>query len=487
MDMIDHPVRPGSGMRSLRTERLRVTVAVDAFPALSETFVLDQVVGLIEMGHDVRIIADAPRNERTVHDEVAEYDLLSKTRYLKLDPRSKRRRIAAFSRALRSGRVQAVRSLNAFRLTRKQTGETGCLAGLAVMIAALAEAPRPDVILCHFGPNGARAARALEALRWTVPIVTLFHGFDLTRLVQQRGPKLYDNLFRNGTLFFPVCNFFADRLRAMGCPPERIMVQRMCVDVAKLDRIISLLKPREPPREAFTFVMVGRLVPKKGFAHAIRAFAQAFAHLPRNEIRLRIVGDGPLRGELENLARVERIEDRVEFLGSLRRPDVLSTVLTADALIQPSIVAPDGDMEGSPVVISEAMALCKPVIGTRHSGIPDLIVHDITGKLVDEGDEAAAAEAMTWMMANRSAAQRMGQAGRKRLEAGFDASDWNALLEQRLRDVATCQTRGRLNGRKTEWSGRTSTVRSLLALGRTSLWTRPGKLWCALVGNRRLS
>lgn len=416
--------------------RLRITVVVDVFPALSETFVLDQVISLIEMGHKVRIIAGSSRSEQQVHEEVARYNLLDQTRYLSRLPRTRRRRLAVLVAAMRSGGVRMARSLDAFRLARRRSGEPGEMAGLAATVTALADAPRPDVILCHFGPNGSRAVRAIEALHWSVPVVTIFHGFDLSRLLRQRGPHIYDNLLHKGRLFLPACGFFADRLHAMGCPADQIMVQRMCVDLVKLDAIASTIATAKPLVAPFTFTTVGRLVPKKGFVHAIRAFAVAFSDLPPSEVRLRLVGDGPLREELESTAEELGVSGHIEFLGSLRRTDVLSAMLEGDALIQPSVTAPDGDMEGLPVVISEAMALRKPVIASRHSGIPELVVQDVTGQLVDEADETGLAEAMRWMVSNRSAAARMGLAGRKRLEGGFNAHHWNSLLEQRLLDTA---------------------------------------------------
>ncbi len=416
-----------------------MTVVVGMFPALSETFVLHQVTSLIDMGHEVRIIADAPRDERAMHEEVAQYGLLQKTHYLSQPPRTRRKRLATLIRAVRGGRTRTARTLDAFRLARKRKGETGEMAQLAAIVNALMESPRPDVILCHFGPNGARAVRALDALEWNVPVITIFHGFDLTRLVKQRGPKIYENLFRKGSLFLPACDFFADRLRAMGCPAEQIMVQRMCVDLVKLDAMVSSFKTSKRRSGTFIFVAVGRLIPKKGFAHAIRAFARAFGHLPADEVRLRIIGDGPLRQELEDVARDAGVANHVDFLGSLPGRQVLTAVLAADALVQASVTAPDGDMEASPVVISEAMALRKPVIGTRHSGIPELVVDGVTGQLVEEGDEVDLAAAMAWMVANRPAAARMGQAGRARLETGLTAENWNALLEQRLLDLAPGQ------------------------------------------------
>lgn len=419
--------------------RLRITVVVGEFPALSETFVLDQVIASMAAGHEVRIIASAPRHEDAVHEEVERYDLLGKTRHLGIPP-GKPARLGVIARAVRARGPGLAKALATYGLARTCLGEPGQLAGLAATAEALAEAPRPDVVLCHFGLNAATAVRALDALGWAVPVVTIFHGWDLTKLVQRRGPRLYEHLFRKGRLFLPACDAFADRLRALGCPPDRVAVQRMCVDPARLDRLTSSLDTTGPRTEVFTVTTVGRLVEKKGTIHVVGAFARAFGHLPPDRVRLQVIGDGPLRGDLERAARDAGIADRTHFLGALPRREVLSALLATDVSVQASVTAADGDMEASPVVISEAMALRKPVVGSRHSGIPELIVDGVTGRLVDEGDEAALAAAMSWMFDDRDAAAKMGQAGRERLEAGFTAAHWNALLGRRLLDAASEHT-----------------------------------------------
>ncbi len=413
---------------------MRIIVVADVFPALSETFVLDQVVSLIERGHDVSIIADRPRAEPAMHEDIARHGLLRRTHYL-APPQTWRGRLAVLARAARHSRFRLIGTAVALRRARK-VGEVGGLRMLA-LVAALAKAPRPDIILCHFGPNGSLAIRALDALGWAVPVVTIFHGFDLSRLVKQRGPHLYDYLFRNGRLFLPVCQAFADRLGALGCPPGRTMVQRMGVDLAELDAFGRPHDQATPHAGTFTFLSVGRLVAKKGTAHAIRAFAGAFGHLPPSQVRLRVVGDGPLRGDLSSMAQACGVAAHVEFLGALPRVMVLSTMQASDALVQASVTAADGDMEGVPVVIAEAMALGKPVLGTRHSGIPELVLDGVTGRLLEEGDKAGLTAAMAWMVANRQATAQMGRAGRARLKAGFTANYWNTLLEQRLQSVVS--------------------------------------------------
>ncbi len=416
------------------TGPLRVTLVVGVFPALSETFVLDQIVSLLGMGHDVRIVAGARRADPAMHEDVAEHRLLDRTSSLDVPAKRLDRAVLI----LRAGRRLGPRlfgTLASFCLARRADRETGNLAAVAAMAMALAEAPRPDVVLCHFGPNASIAARALQALGWSVPLVASFHGYDITSVIHERGPRTYRHLFRRGALFLPACDAFAERLDTIGCPQQRIAVQRMCVGIEALDALVASLPERPRRQDAFVLATVGRLVEKKGIAHVIRALGLADRSRPGG-FRLLVVGDGPLREELGRIAVEVGVAPLVEFLGALPRRAVLSVVRDADALVQASVTARSGDMEASPVVISEAMCLGRPVLGTRHSGLPDLIVDAVTGYLVNERDETALADAMVRLAADPDGAARMGRAGRARLEEGFSAVVWNRLLEHRLREVA---------------------------------------------------
>lgn len=407
--------------------RLRITLVVGVFPALSETFVLDQIIYLLDRGHDVRIVAFESRDEAAVHAEVARYDLLSRTRYL-ARPKSALDKMLLTAAAIRAAGGGLIETGFAMRRARRLDGEVGYLTTLAALVLALAEQAPPDVFLCHFGQNGSLTLRAAEALGWTMPVATIFHGFDLTMLVKQNGQRIYKHLLSSGALFLPACDFFAELLLKMGAPPDRVMVQRMCVSIEKLDEA-TRSSSRNVSSSAFTFMSIGRLVEKKGHAFLLAAFQQAFGHLPAGKVCLSIIGDGPLRPDIEAAARRN---PSVSFLGALSRVDILDRLLGADVVVQPSVVADDGDMESMPLVISEAMALQKPVIVTHHSGIPELVSDGVTGVLVNERDAISLSKAMIWMYENTAEARQMGVAGRKRLEESFDAAHWNSLMEQRL-------------------------------------------------------
>lgn len=170
---------------------------------------------------------------------------------------------------------------------------------------------------------------------------------------------------------------------------------------------------RRPASEA-VILGVGRLVEKKGFSSLIRAMGS----LVRRGYRTRciVVGAGPLLGPLMSLVEKEQCQGTVDFPGALPYEQVLQLYRSASVFVLPCAVAPDGDMDGLPTVLMEAMAFSVPVVSTTVSGIPELVTDGETGILVPPHDIQALADAIARLVSNKSFAQRIGQAGRRVIE-----------------------------------------------------------------------
>ena len=138
--------------------------------------------------------------------------------------------------------------------------------------------------------------------------------------------------------------------------------------------------------------MVASLEEKKGHRFLLEALARGGPVLGR--VRLDLVGSGKLRESLEEMASALGVADRVRFFGSLPEHEVAAMLRRADMFLLPSVVDSTGDMEGIPVALMEAMACGIPVISSRLSGIPELVVDGSTGLLVDPGDVAGIARAI---------------------------------------------------------------------------------------------
>jgi len=153
------------------------------------------------------------------------------------------------------------------------------------------------------------------------------------------------------------------------------------------------------------------------------------------ELRYTVIGDGPLRGRLEALAGELGIEDSVSFLGWRLQDAIVEALYDHDVLLAPSITAPDGDQEGIPITLMEAMATGMPVVTTRHSGIPELVEDGVSGLLADEGDYAALADALKRISDSPELARSIGRAARLRVSEIHDADALDEQLDRRLRTL----------------------------------------------------
>lgn len=398
---------------------MRIAVLVRRFPELSETFILNQITGLLDQGVDLEVFAWTPGDSEAVHPDVSAYALLGRTRYI--HPRGSRlsRLGRTLSRLASSG---AWRSPGFLRrsMDRRHRGGAGDSLFLLHAGAAFLRGEPHDLVHCQFGRLGLTALALREVGALPGRIVVSFRGSDLSR---HRDTEGYDELFQVGNLFLPVCGAFRDRLISMGCDPGKIQVHHSGID---LRRFTWTPRYRQPGRP-FRILSIARLVEKKGVEYGIRAVAEL--HRAGREVEYAIIGEGPLDRELRALVRELEIADRVRFLGPLDHDEVVSHLGEAHVLVAPSVTAASGDQEGIPNVLKEAMATGIPVVSTLHSGIPELVEDGVSGFLVEERNAPALEKRLAHLMDHPELWESMGRAGRERVEAEYDSVLLNRKLE----------------------------------------------------------
>ncbi|HEX5633749.1 MAG TPA: glycosyltransferase, partial [Gemmatimonadales bacterium] len=194
-------------------------------------------------------------------------------------------------------------------------------------------------------------------------------------------------------------------------------------------------RPPVPPveGEAVRLVSVARLYEKKGLAYAIAAVGRLRdAGVP---VRYDIAGDGPMRAQLEGTIASRGLGDVVHLRGTMPHLEVRDLIDRSHLLLAPSVVAADGDEEGLPTVIKEAMAVGLPVVATRHSGIPELVIDGETGRLVPERDDEALACAVRDLLAERGRWGTYAAEGRAHVEREYDIERLNDRLVKLLRGM----------------------------------------------------
>lgn len=254
-----------------------------------------------------------------------------------------------------------------------------------------------------------------------LPLVTSIRGRDATLANQPFG--YLDNmkmLFNQGDCFFPVCQYLADRISSWGCPSEKIRVLYGGVDLAQY-------KYQEPKEgESQNILSVGRLVEKKGNRILMQAFQKIRDKFPNATLTL--IGKGVLENDLKTLANQLNLGDSFRLFNHLPKDKVREYMSNADLFCAASLEASNGDVEGIPNTLKEAMALGVPVISTNHAGIPELITNKQEGILVQENNVDELAEALEFMLTNRWLWKTYSTAARQKVEHGFDLK--KQLLQQ---------------------------------------------------------
>lgn len=266
-----------------------------------------------------------------------------------------------------------------------------------------------DTVLAEYGPTGVGVMEACDAEG--VPLVVHFHGYDAhDDGVLEAFGGAYSRLFRLAARVVAASQHMRDRLIELGASPEKVLVNPYGVDT-------SLFSGANPASSPPVFLAVGRFVDKKAPYLTLLAIKETLQHDP--DARLVAIGDGPVWEACRQLAKALGIAHAVEFLGPRSHSDVASAMRGARAFVQHSIQTSYGDSEGLPVAILEACASGLPVIATRHTGIPEVVIDGKTGLLVDEGDLEGMSRHMIQLSTNSGLAARLGQAGRDRICESF--------------------------------------------------------------------
>jgi colanic acid/amylovoran biosynthesis glycosyltransferase len=263
----------------------------------------------------------------------------------------------------------------------------------------------------HHGQLGALLLPFKEETN--LPLVTSIRGRDATLANQPVGylenMKL---LFEHGDRFFPVCQHLADRIHAWGCPAEKIRILYGGVDLDQYKY--------SPPNKwgSENILSLGRLVEKKGHHVLMQAFKKIKTKFPN--ATLTIIGRGELEDYLKSLAAQLNLGNSFKLLNHVPKDQVREYLYKADLFCAASLEAANGDVEGIPNTLKEAMAMGVPVISTTHAGIPELITHNKEGILVPENNIDQLALALDYMLSNRNFWTAYTIAARRKVEQHFD-------------------------------------------------------------------
>ncbi len=401
---------------------LRIAYLIPVFPELANTFVLNDITGMIDRGHQVDLFPLAVGDYATAHADVERYGLRQRVRHVPI-PEDRLERALGLLRSFTRSEGWHPAVIDA--LDPRGGRRALSLVNAYTALSFVRQAPY-DVLHVQFGNLGPQAARLVARLKTRTALVTSFRGADATKHLRA-DPGAFQHLFRNGQLFLPVSDDLRQRLLAAGAPSERTRVHYSGIDLKRFEFSERTTSEDEPVRLLF----VGRLVEKKGVRFALEAFARVADALSAGgrEVKFVLVGTGPLEAELKRMAGELGVSGAVEFLGALQQDGVAREMSRSHVLLAPSVTAASGDKEGIPTVIMEAMASGMAVLSTQHGGIPELVADGVSGFLVPEGEVAALTDRLGLLVSRPDLRAAMGVAGRRKIEADFDDDKLNEELE----------------------------------------------------------
>lgn len=285
------------------------------------------------------------------------------------------------------------------------------------------EKERPGAVIAHYG----RTAHAVLPVcrKLGLPLITNFHGYDVSKRDILTKYNNYDSLFKKADIVIAVSRKMQGDLEKMGCPKEKL---RWNPSGAR-----DSFQKVEPDFKTSHFFAVGRFTDKKAPYYTILAFADVVKKHP--QARLTMGGEGVLLNSCRNLAGYLGLEKTISFPGILTHEDVSRFMKNSIAFVQHSIQAIDGDSEGTPTAIIEASAASLPVISTKHAGIPEVVIDGETGLLVEEHDVAGMAEAMSTLLENKTLARKMGAAGKTRVKKYYSMGKHIERLTKIIEEV----------------------------------------------------
>lgn len=285
------------------------------------------------------------------------------------------------------------------------------------------------MVHAHFGPAGIDVLPVVKSMG--MPLLVTFHGYDASSALKNPAyvEKLQE-LFAYADIV-AISQCMAERLIAVGADPRRLRVHYIGApleDFAFVQR--KPIKEKIRDGDTVIFLQVANFVEKKGHRYSLEAFRK-FLRIYRH-CKLILAGDGPLRPSIEEQCRELDLVEKVHFVGAVAKSEVIDLMSKADVFLHHSVTAENGEQEGIPTVLMEAMATGLVVVSTHHSGIPELIEDGVNGFLVPERDIDAYTQKLEWAVAHPGG---IPEKAASRIRSKFNMATQNESLKQIYRDI----------------------------------------------------
>jgi colanic acid/amylovoran biosynthesis glycosyltransferase len=354
---------------------MKVAVVVGTFPKLSETFVLNHIIGLIKNGFEVTIFA-TNKGSLPYHPDVSKYNLLDKVIFRPNPHVGAIKRLFLIIGLLCKNKQFLFKLLQTFR--PKYYGSFA-LKGYFFFEAIPFLKFKPDyfdIIHTHFGENGNKLAYLKETGIINSPLIVNFHGHDVNHIELIKKQKYYKALNKSASALIFNSKYLMQKFKKV----THIKLPTYQVPVGINTELFS--SNNKSVNTKTKLITIGRLVDCKG----IELVIEALTAIDRDKFEYHIVGDGPNKNDLKQLTSQKNLDSNITFHGAITQPTVIDLLQKSDMFILFGITDKYGEIDAQGLVVQEAQACGIPVIVSDGGGLPEGVLKNETGLIIKEGD-----------------------------------------------------------------------------------------------------
>jgi len=385
---------------------MKIAFLTPPFPKYSETFIINQVSTLLDQGHNVTVFSQGRVENPAKHDTLDRHNMRENIVYIN--------KIKSYREGMKEylDSVFGPHSLSDI-LDAIRRGKQGPDRLAAQKITH--ELKQFDVFHAHFGPI-ARRWDFLSELYEQVPFVATYYGYDVTKHLHPDSYDFYTKTdhWSSVDLAIGISEHIRSKMIVAGCPEDISTTLPLGID----PDLFRFSPTSYNIGDELQLISTCRHTKKKGIEYAIRAVG----HLKSRGVNVSytIAGDGELTPRYHNVAAESGVENDIEFVGRIPQERVSELMQDAHLYIQPSVTAPNGDMEGQGLVFQEAQATGTPPVATFHNGIPEGVRHADTGRLAPERDVSRLADELEYFVEHPKKIDQYAKRGRELIELEYD-------------------------------------------------------------------
>ncbi|WP_417887301.1 glycosyltransferase family 4 protein [Zunongwangia sp.] len=280
-----------------------------------------------------------------------------------------------------------------------------------------------DVVLAEYGTTAEMCLKPIKELN--IPLIIHFHGYDASKKQIIKANNNYKKSFDYASYVIAVSKKMYQDLLSIGCPESKLILNTYGPN-PEFYKVYPLFNNQQ-------FIAVGRFVNKKAPYYLLLSFAEVIKEFPNAQ--LIIAGKGELWDTCKNLSVALGLEKNVSLPGIISPEQFQAYLSESLAFVQHSVIAEDGDSEGTPVAILEACAAGLPVISTYHAGIPDVVIDGYNGFLVKEHDYKTMAVKINHILSEKDLARGIGENSRKRIQDNFSLEKHINRLDELIKSL----------------------------------------------------